>query len=113
MIPAWLLRFLPHIAVALAVIGALLFVDHRGYARAQDDQKKLEQRITAKISDAVDAIDKKTATRIADIDTTQRTIVQPVLTREIIANPRLSDPALGITPAMRDAINAARAESAK
>jgi len=111
--PAIILRFLPHIAIALAIIGAIFFIDHRGYQRAQADQAKLEARIAAKITDAVDAIDKKTAVRIADIDTTQRTIVQPVLTREILANPRLSDPDAGITPAMRDAINAARAESGK
>lgn len=109
--PAWLIRYLPHIVVALAIIAAVVWIDQRGYERAQADQAAQERRVTAAITKAVDDIDAKTAARLASIDTTQRTIVQPTITREIASDPRFSDPAAGITPDMLRAINRARAAS--
>lgn len=110
--PVWLIRYLPHIGIALALLAAILFIDHRGYKRAQADEAAREARITAVITKAVEDIDAKTAGRIAAIDKTQRTIVQPILTREILSDPRFSDPAAGISPDMLRAINRARAASA-
>lgn len=105
-------RFWPHLLAATAIISAILYLEHRGYERARADQAALEARIGARIALAVEDIDKRTAERIAGIDTTQRTVVQPVITREIMSAPRLSDPAAGITDELRGALNRARAASA-
>lgn len=108
---ALLARFWPHLAVALAVIGVLFWVDDRGYQRAKADQAALEQRISERVSDAVAEIDRRNAARFAEIDSADRTVIQPIITREIASDPRFSDPAAGITDGMRDALNRARALS--
>lgn len=106
--PTWLLRLLPHIGIALAVLAGVAYIDHRGYQRAQDDQAALERKITDKINDAVAEIDRKTAASLANIDTADRTIIQPTITREIASDPRYSDPACSLSGGVFDALNKAR-----
>lgn len=110
--PAWLLRFLPHALAVVAILGAMWWLDDRGYQRAKADQAALELRLAEKIADSVMAIDQASAARLAALDTAQRTIVQPIITKEIASDPRFSDPSAGVTGGMRDAINRARAASA-
>lgn len=107
---AWLIRFLPHALVIAAVLGFIAYVDHRGYERAQADNKAAEERIVRKVGEAVDDIDRKTADRLADIRATER-VLQPIISKEIASDPRYSDPACALTPGMFDAISRARALS--
>lgn len=86
--PVVLLRFLPYIAAFLAVLAGVAYIDHRGYARAQADQAALEQRLGAKITDAVASIDTQTAARIGAIHRTESTVIQPVITKELASAAR-------------------------
>lgn len=63
--------------------------------------------MTAKLAE----LDTRTAERLSQIDVEERTIVQPVITREIRNDPRLSNPAAGISNGVRDALNSARGAS--
>lgn len=122
MMPALLLRFLPHIALAAALLGAIWYLDHQGYQRAQEDAK-FERMVTAIMIDnfvdqlgedlraEISTIDRNLAGRISDIDLSER-IILPDIEKEVRNENRLRDPKLGITDVMRNAINRARGESA-
>ncbi|MDF0540768.1 hypothetical protein PX699_00300 [Sphingobium sp. H39-3-25] len=121
--PAWLIRILPHVLVVAAVLGAIWWIDHRGYARARKDAA-YERMVTATMivrarrdSEAamaaeIAAIGRTVGDQVAGIRQINRTIVQPTLTKEIASNARYSDPAAGVSVQLLDAINAARAASA-
>lgn len=122
MMPAALLRFLPHILIVAVVLGGVAWIDHRGYqrAKADADQRALvaaaiaerkARRLEAALADIVGTLDAQLAERIAAIDVTERTIIQPTIEREIARETRLSDPALGLTDGLRKAINAAIAQT--
>jgi hypothetical protein len=111
-VPALLARFIPHIAAALAIVGAVWWINDAGYERAQADQAALEKRLTARIDATVADIDRVTADRLGGIDAADRTIIQPLLTREIAGAPRYSDPDCALTPGVFDALNRAIALSA-
>lgn len=109
-----------HIAIGLGLAFVVYQIDQNGYERAESKWQAREQRILDEIKDMekrlaeqMDELDRDTAERIGKIDSTERTIVAPIITKEIQSDPRFSDPAQGITPAMRDAINAARKLSAE
>lgn len=117
--PAILLRFLPHLLVIVAIIGAVWWINDAGYDRAMSDrdaadakmlsqirteQRRSEQRLAI----AINAIDAAVASQIAGIDATH-TETRRVIEREIIREPRLSDPAAGLTDGLFDAINRERA----
>lgn len=119
MMPAWLLRALPHIGLAAALIGAVWWIDHQGYERAtrdaerhdlklrtqlQSDLRALEAALSGKLA----AIDAETATTRAAIQQT-RHIVQPAIVKELTRETRYSDPAAGISDGLRAAIDRARA----
>jgi hypothetical protein len=108
---ALLSRAWPYLACVALVLAGVAYIDHRGYERAQADEAKREAAFAKVVADAVADIDRKTAERIASIDTTQRTVVQPIIAKEIAGDPRYSDPACSLTDGMRDAINRARAAS--
>ena len=120
--PAILFRFLPHIAIVLAVLAGVWYIDNRGYDRAIADRDARDAKARAQWDARIEALSIKLGTDIADIDLTatrtierigtiEKTIVQPTIQREIILEKRLSDPAAGITDGLCQAINAARAES--
>lgn len=119
MMPAILLRFLPHLIVIAAVLSGLAWVYHSG-GKAMEQRLALEREVQARITiKAVRDSEQRIAARLGDIDsglgdvnrqidTAQRTIIQPTIEREIIRETRLSDPAAGLTPGLLDAVNAAR-----
>jgi len=122
MIVAFLTRYWPQLGILAALVLGLWYVDHRGYqrakghyeaaeakaqARAEALARRLEQVMTAKLAE----LDTRTAERLSQIDVEERTIVQPVITREIRNDPRLSNPAAGISNGVRDALNSARGAS--
>lgn len=116
--PAILLRFLPHIAIVLAVLGGVAWIDHKGYQRAKKDAE-FERMVQAhQIQIAVNRINTKTADTIAladlnatstvrEVQTFNRTVVQPTLIREIQNAPQLADPDRGITDGLLKLINSA------
>jgi hypothetical protein len=113
------LKALPYVLAIAALFGAVKYLEHVGAKRAEQ-QHKLEQleadkrmlievqAIGAAIGHGVALADQKNAERLASIETTNRTIIQPTLTKEIASDPRLSNPDLGITDGLRSAIDAAR-----
>lgn len=126
MIPAWLLRFLPQIGLALAVASAfgaaLWWIDHRGYARAIADRDTRDARMLASMQAALRASEQRLAGAMAALGAdyeAQRgalaragAALQPIIIKEAVRDPRLADPALGLSPGLLDAINAARATGA-
>lgn len=121
--PAWLLRFLPHIGLALALGFAVWWIYSSGQAAERKENQrreltqailiaKAERRLSQQISDGLAALDSNTSTRLNAIDVTERTVVMPTIQREIVREKRLSDPAAGLTPSLLDALNQARNASA-
>lgn len=127
--PTWIIKLLPYGAAAIALVGAVLYIDHRGYERAQDQQKlidaneaeqklELQKMLSDQVNKSVeqmqaraDLMDSSLLNRIQSLDAKSQTVIQPILTKEISNAPRLSDPDAGITDRMREALNAARALS--
>jgi hypothetical protein len=117
--PALALRFLPHLAMALALLGAIWWLDHQGYERArreaeardlklrtelQADLRQVEQALSRQFA----AIDAATARTHAGIAQT-RTVLQPTLVKELTRETRYADPDAGISDGLRAAIDRARA----
>lgn len=112
------LRLLPHILGVSAILGALWWLDHRGYVRGQDDAAR-ERLITAimltrsarqteqLLGEQINAFGARYEEGRSVIQTT-RTIIQPTVTKEIIREPRLSDPAAGLTDGLLHEVNRAR-----
>ncbi|MBB5684279.1 hypothetical protein [Sphingobium boeckii] len=115
-------RYWPHLAIAAAVLFGVWWIYSSGAAAAERkaahrqlvgevlEQKRL-RRIESAFADGLAKVDQALAARIAAIDVTERTIIQPKIEREIIRESRLSDPAAGLTDGLRAAINAARWQS--
>jgi len=72
------------------------------------DLRASENRMAEHLS----RIDRDLGEDIAEIDATERTLIQPVIEREVSRDPTLADPDNGISDELRDAINAAAAASA-
>lgn len=121
--PAWLVRFLPHVLVVAAVIAAVAWIDHRGYQRAQKDAKfervvtallidrrvdRLEDELTLKLA----GIDAELVDRLGGLETYRRTIVRPAIEEAIRNDPTLRDPARALDQRVLDALNAAIEQSA-
>lgn len=116
---ALLARYWPHVAIVLVVLAAVLWIDHRGYRRAEAAHELAEARAAAQtaelrrameraLAERLAAIDRSLAEQIDGIEATQR-IVQPIITREIADDPRYRDPGCAISGSVLDALNAARA----
>lgn len=127
--PVWLVRLFPYLAGAAALALAVWYIDHRGYKRAEADAlaRQLEQdnlraelalelaelvrQSEVRMQDLLTDSDRQLVQRIAELDSVNKTIIQPTLVKEIQNDPRLSDPASGITDSMRQSINHARSLS--
>jgi hypothetical protein len=116
---AWLRKNWLPIVILVAIVAGLWFVDHRGFerAKAEDKARQLErQEITRAVVSAIDGeLDRKLATiadqthaKIQTIDTEGKTVVQPIIEREILRDRGLSDPNRCLSPGLLAAINAAR-----
>ena len=109
-IPAIVLRFLPHILIALGIIGAMLWLDHRGYQRAVEDQQRAEARARVHTEEQMSRIDGALGAKIDRIRILNRTI-HNTIQKEIVHEARYSDPACSLTPAVLQSLNNARAGS--
>lgn len=108
------------ILLVLAVlVGGGWYLDHRGAERQADADKlrQLEQQqITAAVVSQIDgklggqlsAIATSTDGKIQTIDTGEKTVVQPIITREILRDHSLTDPTKCLSPGLLGAVNAAR-----
>lgn len=119
---AILSRLWPHLMVAAAIIGFVLWIDARGYDRARRDNETLAAKVAAETAKQLRASelrmagivvkgDATLAGQIAAIDIDARTIVQPAITKELSSDPRYSDPDAGISVGLLDTLNRARARS--
>jgi hypothetical protein len=111
----------------LLILGALWFIDHRGYQRAEDKYKLEKAEADARALEAnrlaeqrsrkleqvmqgvVTEVDEKLGVRLTSLDVLKQTIIQPTLTKEILSDPRYSNPDAGISVGMLDTLNTARA----
>jgi hypothetical protein len=107
------------LAILAAIVGGLWYVDHRGFERAKaEDLARANERalITQAVVSKVDgdlagklnAIGGQLGIKIDTLDREGKTVVQPIITRELAADPRLAAPGSCLTPGLLDAINAAR-----
>ena len=111
-------RFWPHLLALALLIGAVWFLDHRGYRRAEREQAAAEARAAAlqsellrslerKLAVEMEAVGNRLADRLGRIGET-RNIIQPVIEREIARAPNLASPGCSMPDSVRDALNAAR-----
>jgi len=120
--PAWLLRFLPQVGVALAVVGAIWWIDHDAYRRAMADREARDARMLEEMRSALrqselrlsGSIDGITGIYARQREALARAdaMLHPIIIKEAIDAPRLSNPAAGLTPGLLDALNRARAAGA-
>lgn len=129
--PVWLIKLLPYGAAALALGGAVWYLDHRGYERAEREaiQRETELKLqnatfaillgqqTRDQEQAMQNIVNESDAHLGDVlqalNIENKTVVQPTLIKEIASDPRFTDPALGITDGMFRAINTARSASSR
>ena len=121
--PVWLARYLPHLLVVGAVIGAIWFIDHRGYQRAQKDAQ-FERLVTARLIDRriaqlenepaqqLHELDGALVAELGNIETVRRTVVQPAIEEAIRNDPSLGDPDRAVDRSVLDALNTAIEQSA-
>ncbi len=120
--PLWLLKFLPHIGIALLLGFGVWYLDHQGYQRAKRDAETRDLKLRSALQDDLRKVEQGLTTMLGKIDADQatrreaitklQTIIQPTITREITREVRLSDPALGITDVLRTVNNDTRSTGA-
>lgn len=118
---AILLRFLPHGLVILAIGFAIWWIDDNAADRTRAQIEQAATKIENQTRSDLRKSEQRLAIKLGEIGASYeagrtiiertRTELQPIITREIIREPRLSDPDAGITERMREAINGARALS--
>lgn len=113
-----LARLLPHAMAVLAVLAGLWWIDHQAAGRTRMQIEAANARWESQFRAELRGAERALAERIADIDAevgrTQgaiehsRAIVQPTVIREISRETRYSDPALGLSDSLREAVDRAR-----
>lgn len=118
MMPAWILRFLPHAIVIATVLGAIVWIDDnaadrtRGQIEAEglriEAKVRADLRATeAKLSTDIGAIGDKVTADSGKVEQLHRTVIQPTIIKEMSHEVRYTDPAAGIPDSVREQINAA------
>jgi len=99
--PAWLLRFLPHALVIIAVLGFIAWIDHRGYQRARADitadlaKQRADFQADLRNSEGnmaavINLNDNELAGKLDKMRIYNRTVIQPAVEREIANDPFLA-----------------------
>jgi hypothetical protein len=108
--PALILRFLPHIAIAGLLLFGVWKIDQAGYRRAvaQIERQNAAQarKIEALLAGEIAGLDRRMAGRLDAIEAAARTR-SIIIEREVANDPRYTDPRCALTPGVRDAVNAA------
>lgn len=105
------------IGAILAILGAVWFLDHRGYQRAREEQRALDAREAIRLSEMRRAIEQgltvdmqgiedRLASRLRSIAET-RSATQTIIEREVSRAPNLSSPQCTMPVSVRDALNSA------
>lgn len=128
-IPAIALKLLPYGAAALALVGAVWYIDHGGYNRAEKEATQREQAqkyerqvfanlmaINAKgvegsMQKSIDDSDLRVINSLDRLQLINRTVIQPTLTKEIQRETRFTNSAAGISDIMWQELNRARSFS--
>lgn len=114
-----LLRLLPGALAVIAIAAVVWRIDHAGYVRAMADRDARDARMLVqlrsdlrqseqRLANAIDGIADGYETGRAERDRAFASL-RSGLARDIVHEPRLSDPAAGLTRGMLDTINRARA----
>jgi len=120
---AILSRIWPHLLAVAAVIGAIWYIDQRGYDRAQKDGQLqraeaaatfnvLLRRSEGRLATIVTTNDRALADGLAAVRTYHRTVLQPVIEKEIADDPFLARPDARMSDGLWRSLNAALASSA-
>lgn len=120
---AILSRIWPHLLAVAAVIGAVWYIDQRGYDRAQKEGQLqraeaaatfnvLLRRSEGRLATIVTTNDRVLAEGIATVRTYHRTVLQPVIEKEIADDPFLARPYARMSDGLWRSLNAALASSA-
>ena len=115
-------RIWPHLLVAGAIIGLILYIDHRGYQRAMEDRDRRDAKQLSELRKAIRESDERLVGIVGRNDTdlagkldrlrvVHTTVIQPTIEREIDNDPRLADPAMRYSDGLLRGLNAARASS--
>lgn len=121
MIPAVLLRFLPHIAIALAIISGVWYIDHKGYQRAKHDAERRQlvdaianerkvRRIEKALSETTGELDAALGRKLDKINTLGAATLA-TLQKGINNDPRYRDPACALGDGVWRTLNEARART--
>jgi hypothetical protein len=115
-VPALILRFLPHIAIAGLLLFGVWKIDQAGYRRAVaqiERQNRAQQaKIEALLAGEIAGLDRRISGRLAAIEAAARAR-SIIIEKEVANDPRYTDPRCALTPGVRDAVNAAlRGDSA-
>lgn len=108
--------------IVAAVGAAALWIDHRGYARAEADAKqaRLERiidngmfvlQLDRELKAGLEDLERQTADKFATIQKRDQTVVQPIIQREFARDPLLATREC-LTPELVRAINISRGGNA-
>jgi hypothetical protein len=129
--PVWLTwklfwKVAPYIGAILLLIGAVWYIDHRGFERAEaqatareNERKQLlaefnrvmaekTKNLEGSMQTAITQSDAMVVKALTGLDITNKTIIQPTLMKEIQSETRFTDPAAGLTVGMQESLNRAR-----
>jgi len=106
------------IMIGIAVLGALWFVDHRGYQRSENEHKaaeaaRLQQSIAIvgaigrNLNHRFALLDAQLGAELGEIDRQERNLAQPRIRQELARDPGLATRQC-LTPGLLDAINLSR-----
>ena len=108
--PALILRFLPHLAIAGLLLFGVWKIDQAGYRRAvaQIERQNAAQarKIEVLLASEIAGLDRRVAGRLAAIEDAARTR-SIIIEKEVANDPRYTDPGCALTAGVRDAVNAA------
>ncbi|MBO9581053.1 MAG: hypothetical protein J7498_09200 [Sphingobium sp.] len=122
MMPTALRRMLPYFGAVLALAATILWIDRFGYRRAMAERDARDAKLLGQIRIELRGSEQRLAISIAsiegDYEAVRRSLLRtgaalpPIILKEAAHDPRLSDPALGLSPGLLDAVNRARAAGA-
>lgn len=118
-LPAWVVRFLPHLAIAALLLFAIYRIDQAGYRRAAQDAELRERRQAEQVAAEVRAMEGRLAAdmraRDARLTASLTAIAEhqrraaAAIEQEIARDPLASNPAARVSDGSLRALNDARA----
>lgn len=128
--PLWIIKLLPYGAAVAALLFAVWYLDHKGYERAKQQDTAIQARLNLqeikrdlKLNGEVEGVQRTLTTgmnelgthlgsRIDSIESVNKTIIQPTITKEIAGDPHLTSADCALPDGLWGSVNAARRLSA-